>query len=91
MIALDIHDTDEKLRDAITIAEQRYDDPAIVIVANPGIASRLRDYMGAPVRASNIRINGYDIFESERASLHVLVCGEQHSSNSVFADLDRNT
>lgn len=75
---------DSKLRGAISIAESRYSDPVILIIAHPGVAKLLRIHMGAPENADGVKINGYRIFESSRASLHVLVCGEDHESEYDF-------
>ncbi len=75
---------DSKLRGAISIAENRYNDPVILIIAHPGVAKLLRIHMGAPEDANGVRIDGYRLFESDNASLHVLVCGENHEPRYDF-------
>jgi len=77
-------DIDSKLRNAIHIAEERYDDPSILIVAHPKIASDLRLAMGAPANSTGVYINGYPIFESDKASLHALVIREGYTRNYDF-------
>jgi len=73
---------DEKLRDAIANAEESYDSPYIVIVANPEIVDALKTNMDPSVgtNMTNVKIDGYEIFESEDVVLGVFVCGENLDS-----------
>jgi hypothetical protein len=75
---LDTEQIDTTLREAIAMAEDEYDSPAIVILAHPGVKKLLCLHMGVSENARNVRIEGYRLFESTNASLHVLVCGEGH-------------
>jgi hypothetical protein len=75
---LDTEEIDTALREAIVIAEDEYNSPAIVILAHPSVKKLLCREMGMSGMLRNVRIDGYRIFESTKASLHVLVCAEGH-------------
>lgn len=80
---------DTRIRNAVQVAENEYDDPAIVVILHPSIHTAITYSMNPDTfrKIDDVTVNGYPTVVNEHVSAAVAVCGEGYERNDI---LDRN-
>jgi len=66
----------------IRVAEDRYTDPYMVILAHPSVALAFKAETGISKDATSFLINGYPVVVSHVAALRLVVAGEHYERDA---------